>query len=99
MLNEHVLLIGNSDTGLGALSVALGGLEDSLELVDIDFLVGAIFLLEIELVVVECEPGGSSPDVTVVAVDGRELADVSERVSLSGLIIPVVDLVKIGVPT
>ena len=99
MSNEHVLLVGNSDTGLGALSVTLGSLEDCLELVDIDFLAGAIFLKKIILVVVECEPRGSSPDVAVVAVDGRELVHVRESISLSCLIVPVVDLVKIGVPT
>ena len=57
VLDEHVLLVGDSDTSLRALSVALGGLKDTLELIDGDLLLGSIFLREIVLIGVECEPG------------------------------------------
>ena len=57
VLDEHILLVRNSDTSLRALSVALGGLEDTLELIDGDLLLGSIFLREIVLIGVECEAG------------------------------------------
>ena len=98
VLHEHVLLVGDSNTGLARLAVALSGLEDALELVDIDLLLGAILLEEVELVVVESEAGGSGPGVAVEAVDGGELVDAGEGVLLGGSVVLVGDLVKISVP-
>ncbi len=98
VLDEHVLLVGDSDAGLSALAVALGSLEDTLELVDGDLLLGAVLLGELELVGIEGVPGGLGPLVAVVAVDGGELAHVGQGVLLSGSVVSVTDLVEICVP-
>ena len=93
MLQEHILLIGNSDAGLlTSLPVALGGLEQALELIHIHFLGSTVLLEEVELVVVESEPWGGSPHVTVVPVDGSELVNVSQCVLVLGVIELVGDL-------
>lgn len=99
MLDEHVLLVSNSDTSLRSLSVSLGGLKDTLELIDGDFLLGSIFLREIVLVGVKCEAGGGGPCVTVMTVDGSELIDTSQCVLLLVVIKLVDDLMQICVPT
>ncbi len=99
MLNEHVFLIGNSDSGLGALSVALSGGEHTLELINIDLLLGSVLLSKVELVVVELKSWGSSPFVSVVAIDSCKFAHISEGILLGCLIVSVLDLVEVCVPT
>ncbi len=99
VLDEHILLVGNSDTSLRALSVALGCLEDTLELVHGDLLLASIFLREIVLVGVECEAGGGGPGVAVETVDGCELVHTSQRVLLLVVIELVYYLMEISVPT
>ena len=99
VLDEHVLLVGDSDTSLRALSVALGGLEDTLELIDGDLLLGSIFLREIVLIGVECEAGRGGPGVTVEPVDGCELVHTGQRVLLLVVIELVYYLMEISVPT
>ena len=99
VLDEHILLVGNSDTSLRALSVALGGLEDTLELVHGNLLLGSIFLREIVLVCVECEAGRGGPGVAIETVDGCELVHTSQRVLLLVVIELVYYLMEISVPT
>ena len=99
VLDEHILLVGNSDTSLRALSVALGCLEDTLELVHGNLLLASIFLREIVLVGVECEAGGGGPGVAVETVDGCELVHTSQRVLLLVVIELVYYLMEISVPT
>jgi hypothetical protein len=98
VLDEHVLLVGDSDTSLRALSVALGGLEDTLEFIDGDLLLGSIFLREIVLIGVECKPGGSSPGVSIVTIDGSKLVDTSHCVLLLGVVELINNLMEICVP-
>ena len=99
VLDEHVLLVGDSDAGLATLPVTLGGLKESLELVHGDLLLGAVLLRHVVLVSVKGEAGSGGPSVAVVTVDGGELAHVGEGVLLGGSVVLVLDLMEICVPT
>ena len=99
VLDEHVLLVGNSDASLGALSVALCCLEHTLEFIHRDLLLGSIFLREVVLVGVECETWGSGPSVTVESVDCCEFIHLCQRILLSVVIELVYYLMEISVPT